>query len=66
MPTLFYALLGVIQRPLDLPASHTYAAITEPNATFVTFSVVVAEDLRELRHIALDVSTPNSPRTAST
>ena len=66
MPTLFCLLLGVIQKPPTLQIGHTYAAITEPNATFVTFSVVVAEDLRELRHIALDVSTPNSPRTAST
>ena len=42
MPTLFYALLGVIQRPPILPAGHTYATITDPNATLFTFSVVCA------------------------
>ena len=62
MPTLFCLLLGVIQKPPTLQIGHTYTAITEPNTTFITFSVVVAEDLRELRRIALDVSTPNSPR----
>ena len=62
MPTLFYALLGVIQKPPTLQIGHTYASITTPNATSLTFSVVVAEDLRGLRSIALDVSTPNSPR----
>ena len=62
MPTLFYALLGVIQLPPTLPAGHTYATITAPNATSLTFSVVVTEDLRELRRIALEVSTPKSPR----
>ena len=62
MPTLFCLLLGVIQRPPNLLAGHTYDAVTEPNTTSLTFSVVVAEDLRELRRVALDVSTPNSPR----
>ena len=34
-------LLGVIQTPPTLHMGHTYTSITDPNATSLTFSVVM-------------------------